>query len=546
MARLRPGAEETPSPSTGEGAPPPRGRDGGEGSPASDLPHEETFAQRPAPEEGGAPTAIPNGAQRTVIPNPPVADEESKALASKAASPLRKCLRFLATFGMAGMWGPVIAGLMAALLVAVIGNLDGIVQLVEGGWKSAVRGETFPAFDFWRSSRMLPAMNDVTPSALTFWLPDKTFSGPELGHHITEFPFFTFLFADLHAHLAVIPFTLLALGLSVSLMVGLRSGGVWWLVLTGVALAVTVGSLWAINSWDYPTYVILTVLFIGAGVYLVRGDPMRRLALFLALAAGVVVLSILAFLPFHLSYHPFPTGLEVSKWQTPLHHFLGIHGLFLFLIVTFLLFLSWAHIKDMFASLVHPALSTHNSSPLRRSPAATLSGMRLSAWTVAALVLGTLVVIYMAAAGYWTAALLCFLLGLTGWVAGKVLCNKEEGASYAIFPLILIGMALLIALGVEFVRAKDDIGRMNTLFKYYLEVWILFAVASACNLWYLGSRGIFRLRGMSMYRGAWLTMLALLLASSFIYPILGTRARLSNRFDTQNETLDGVDYMTRA
>ena len=111
----------------------------------------------------------------------------------------------------------------------------------EGG-RAPSGARPFPAFDFWRSSRMLPIMNDVTPSALTFWLPDKTFPGPELGHHITEFPFFTFLFADLHAHLVVIPFTLLALGLSVSLMVGLRSGGVWWLVPTAVALAVTVGS----------------------------------------------------------------------------------------------------------------------------------------------------------------------------------------------------------------------------------------------------------------------------------------------------------------
>ncbi len=488
MGRLRPGAGEAHSPVKGEGG------DEGDVSPTPGLPHEETFTPRRTSEQ-------------------------------RPASDAR---------GTTGPWGPVIAGLMAALLVAVIGNLDGIVQLVEGGWKSAVRGETFPAFDFWRSSRMLPVMNDVTPSALTFWLPDKVFSGPELGHHITEFPFFTFLFADLHAHLVVIPFTLLALGLSVSLMVGLRSVGVWWLVSTAVALAVTVGSLWAINSWDYPTYVILTVLFMGAGVYLVRGDPMKRLALFLALAVGVVVLSILAFLPFHLSYHPFPTGLDVNKWQTPLHHFLGIHGLYLFLIVTFLLFLSWAHIKGMFASLV------------RRSPAAMMGGMRLSAWTVAALVLGGLVVIYLAVAGYWTAALLCLLLGLTVWVAGKVLCDRNEGTPYAIFPLILIGMALLVAIGVDFVRAKDDIGRMNTLFKYYLEVWILFAIASACILWYLASRGIFRLRGMSIYRGAWLTMLALLLASSFIYPILGTRARLSNRFDTQTVTLDGADYMTRA
>ena len=528
MRRLRPSAEETPSSSMGEGAPHPRGWDGGGVSPTSVLPH-----------NGGGDTG------------------HARSSGSESFIQWKRWLHGVA-------WGPVIAGLMAALLVAVMGNLDGIVQLVEGGWKSVVGDEAFPAFDFWRSSRMLPVLSDVTPSALTFWLPDKTFLGPELGYHITEFPFFTFLFADLHAHLVVIPFTLLALGLAVSLLVGLRSGGRWWLILTTVALAVTVGALWAINSWDYPTYVILAVLFIGAGVYLMRGDPIKRLGLFLALSAGVVVLSILAFLPFHLNYHPFPTGLDVNKWQTPLQHFLGIHGLFLFLIVTFLLFLSRARIRGMTASLVRPAtagrtvgrftvanlwpaLSAHGSARFRDSPAATLDGMRPVARTIVALVLGGVVIIYLAAAGYWTAALLCLILVLAVWVAAKeVLCNKEEAASYAIFPLILIGLALLIAIGVEFVRVKDDIGRMNTLFKYYLEVWVLFAIASAYILWYLGSRGVFRLRGMSIFRGAWLTMLALLLASGFIYPILGTRARLSNRFDTQNVTLDGADYMTRA
>ncbi len=505
MRRLRPGAEETSSSSMGEGW------DGGGESPTLALPHNG---------EGDTSHTSPSGDGGPV-----------------------QWKRWL--HGVA--WGPVMAGLMAALFVAVMGNLDGIVQLVEGGWKSAVRDEAFPAFDFWRSSRMVPILNDVTPSTLTFWLPDKTFAGPELGHHITEFPFFTFLFADLHAHLVVIPFTLLALGLAVSLLVGLRSGGRWWVALTAPALAVILGSLWAINSWDYPTYVVLVVLFIGVGVYLMQGDLLKRLGLFLALAVGVVALSILAFLPFHLNYHPFPTGLDVNKWQTPLQHFLGVHGLFLFLIVTFLLYLSRVRIKGMAASLVRPALSAHSRSRFRDSPGATLGGMRPAVRTMVALVLGAAVIIYLAVAGYWTAALLCLILALAVWVAVKeVLCNKEEGASYAIFPLILIGLALLIAIGVEFVRAKGDIGRMNTLFKYYLEVWVLFAIASAYILWYLGSRGVFRLRGMSIFRGAWLTMLALLLASGFIYPILGTRARLSNRFDTQNVTLDGADYMIRA
>ena len=60
-----------------------------------------------------------------------------------------------------------------------------------------VKLESIGDFDFWRSSRMMP--------------PDPP------GFEITEFPFFTFLFADLHAHLMSIPFVILvaAIGLTI-------------------------------------------------------------------------------------------------------------------------------------------------------------------------------------------------------------------------------------------------------------------------------------------------------------------------------------------
>ena len=448
--------------------------------------------------------------------------------------------------------GPVVAGLIAGLFVAIVGNLDGLVQLVQGGWNSTMGNGDFSPFNFWRSSRMLPALEDVTPSALTFWLPDKVGQNPDIGHHITEFPFFSFLFADLHAHMIAIPFTLLALGLAFSLLVGLRTAHRWWLISTTTALAVVVGSLWAINSWDYPTYVLLTLLLIGVGVYFRPGKSLARLGIFLVLAAGVVVLSILAFLPFHMNFHSFPTGLDVARWQTPIHHYLGIHGLFLFLVATFLVYVSRRRLKGMLGSLVHPLLSTqglHGLWDASASPRAwktTLSEVRRVSLTIAVGALAVLVAVYLAAAGYWTAALLSLVLALTVWAARDVLSSRGDGAPYAVVPLVLIALALLISMGVEFVRTKDDIGRMNTLFKYYVEVWVFFGMASAYILWYLASRGAFRLRRMSLARGAWLAMLAILLAASFIYPILGTGARLESRFDTQNMTLDGADYMRTA
>ena len=82
--------------------------------------------------------------------------------------------------------------------------------------------------------------------------------------------------------------------------------------------------------------------------------------------------------------------------------------------------------------------------------------------------------------------------------------RRDESKTFVILVLALTGTGLLVALGVEFVLIQDDIGRMNTLFKFYIQVWALLALASACILWRLGDRGLFRIKGMTLVRGVWL------------------------------------------
>jgi uncharacterized membrane protein len=86
---------------------------------------------------------------------------------------------------------------------------------------------------------------------------------------------------------------------------------------------------------------------------------------------------------------------------------------------------------------------------------------------------------------------------------------------------------------------------MNTLFKYYLEVWVLLSLASAYMLWRLGSRGLFQWH-RRWVTAAWLSVLVVLLGSSLIYTALGTRARVADRFNPGPSTLDGAAYMARA
>ena len=171
--------------------------------------------------------------------------ESSRRRPSSGASPERTA------------WSPVAAGVVGALFVAVIGNLDGAIQVGQWFWRAFFGHAPFGAFNFWDSSRMMPP-----------------------GNEITEFPFFTFLFGDLHAHLMALPFTLLALALALAVILGAvrratgdASAGPWRPaeLLRLTALGVVVGSLRVINTWDYPTYLIVAAAAIFLAAYFRNG-----------------------------------------------------------------------------------------------------------------------------------------------------------------------------------------------------------------------------------------------------------------------------------
>ena len=440
--------------------------------------------------------------------------------------------------GRSSLGSPVGAGLTAGLFIAVIGNLDGMVQMVQWSWHKLADGGSFPFFFFWRSSRMLDSQENFDPSPLAFWVPDKVPGFADISPHITEFPFFTFLYGDLHAHMMVIPFTLLVMGLGLSLVVGLRNNSHIWAFVSAVALALALGSLWVINSADYPSYLLLTLALLALALYFKHGHPFFRLLMFVGLASGVVAVSILAFLPFHEYNQAFATSLEASKWQTPVDRFLGIHGLFLFVIATFLVYSARETLMTVIRSLV---------PPLNRKPGGVASrtlGPSLT-WLRWILGLGLFFTVLLAIAGYWMVVMLLVLLMLAGVSVWDNLGSENEERAFASVPMVLLALGLAIAIGVDFVRTEGDIGRMNTLFKYYMQVWVLLGLASAYMLWQLVDRGLFRPRWTWLKR-AWLGVVALLIGSSLIYTALGTRDRIDYRFNPTPATLDGTAFMDTA
>ena len=285
-----------------------------------------------------------------------------------------------------------------------------------------------------------------------------------------------------------------------------------------------------VNSWDFPSYLILTLGLLSLAVYFVGGTLTARLTLFALLAVTVVGVSILAFLPFHQTYETFNSGLEASKWRTPVLRFLGIHGLFLFVIASFLLYQARDVLRGLTGSVRY-----RNYDP-------AVPGMRWMRVCIGVALLGA---IFFGAAGFWNVTLLFVFLTLAGIVAWKVFASNDESRAYEAVPLFLLGLALFIGIGVDLVRVEGDIGRMNTLFKYYLEIWVLFSVVSAYMLWQLGTSGFLK-TAFGVGSGIWAMALVALLGSSLIYTTFGSRARLSDRFSDSPPTLNGMAYMSEA
>src|SRR2546425_798299 len=370
--------------------------------------------------------------------------------------------------------GAIPYGLLTILMGEVLGNLASTQQW----WKAH---DDLPPFYWFNTTRII----------------DKT---------INEFPAFSFLLSCFHAHVLALAFTIVAIALALNLFLGQAGtdgtggkglfvfGRGWRLPLTMGTTALILGGLFAMNGWDFPTYIGLTVVCIALLQWLAYGS---RLCLELVLdvftaCAGLIALSFILYAPFYLSFISPSEGIGIvgPGDRSPLSNEILIYGLFAFVFLSLLVASALKHPFFARPGLPDPqtgqaqgdAPTIHGSGKLL--PAYPGKGIPLRLpWTLLLFI---------------AVALLIFLLlpnSATFVVAGSITVLGVLAILYNLrdrslaFTLLLGTEAFGLVAMCEFFFLKDvfagNYPRMNTVFKFYFQAWALLSITSGAGLYFV-------------------------------------------------------------
>jgi uncharacterized membrane protein len=110
--------------------------------------------------------------------------------------------------------------------------------------------------------------------------------------------------------------------------------------------------------------------------------------------------------------------------------------------------------------------------------------------------------------------------------------------------LFLIGTALVITIVVEVIVVRGDIGRQNTIFKFYLQSWFLLAVSGGAAIaWTLPAF----FKWLPGWRVFWQTAMILLISGAALFTVSGIMGKMRDRWILEApHTLDSMTFLKYA
>ncbi|MCX7682332.1 MAG: DUF2298 domain-containing protein [Anaerolineae bacterium] len=486
---------------------------------------------------------------------------------------------------------PVSYGVLGSLLVTVMGNLEGLLEALYArgivsrafwNWidipdlieRGHVSGSWYPGHGewwWWRASRVLR---------------DRDLLGRPLPiSPITEFPFFSFLLGDNHPHVMALPFVLVALALALNLLCRQLMAGAkretptaWWnpiaACLNGdgmlfILYALILGALGFLNTWDFPIYLALTVLAYGIGRYAATEETIEELLQrMVVLGAGFLLIGLLLYLPFYVGFRSQAGGLLPHLLPpTRLPQYLVMFGPFILIVAWFLAtFLKRAIREDwkrLLCSIVrwwglvllaHTVLlmlvtmSILFTEQGRQFVRDTLSNPDVQQ-ALGSAAPGAImrVILISRLRDPWLFLIISLLITLA--VVSMVQCGRSGLRSRGgcessnLFVLLLISTGLTLTLSTEFVYLRDSFGvRMNTVFKFYYQGWVMMGCASAYAVWWV-LNDVGEQAASGMERCAFLAGTLILVAGGMVYPLMAGYSRVAGF--QYKPTLDGSANIAR-
>lgn len=228
---------------------------------------------------------------------------------------------------------PQISGILAGLSVSIAGNMHYVYYGQIRPWLQKLTGQEPDSYWFPDATRYIGFNPDVE---------DKT---------IHEFPCYSFVLGDLHAHVVNIMFVLLLLGLLYAWVKMVRKRTYdtgepgtkeFWekhLLMPQILFAaVLLGMFRWTNYWDFVIYFVVTggvVLF--TNIVLMKGQGKWVIGVTAAQAAEVLAIGTIVILPFTLNFETMVQGVAVAQNHSLPHQLLILWGLPVILTVIFVI-----------------------------------------------------------------------------------------------------------------------------------------------------------------------------------------------------------------
>jgi YYY domain-containing protein len=437
-----------------------------------------------------------------------------------------------------GVTGRARYGLFGAAVAGLAGNLDGLFLLIDmQPWRDAV----------YRSLHL------VLPTHREHVFRFFRCAHEVIQNTVHEFPFWSFTFVDLHAHVIAMPFAVFLLAFCLNIIMRSRSGfGAFGTGAAGVEnyciAAVVLGMTVPMNTWDFPIYLAAITLMLLAADVIIRGERPHRIplssqsfwwdsgfrgrmlcavmsiarlegpiggALGVALRVGAPAMllgaaAIGAYAPLFIFFGREGMGLGlVGDLTTPAEALLRFFGFFLFIIASYLA-LELVRYADGSAGLWKRLAVIALCAAVAALPWAAfdMTGTR----DYASLSLALLFLL----AG-------CLVLRRRG---------ADRRVAYALL-LIVYGMAIIALCELFHIRDFYQGGshkRFNTIFKFYIAVWYFFAIGGSFCLSRFMAGPVRRREGwrravILSVRALWAVVFIALCAAALVFTVMGPRAR---------------------